>query len=477
MKKIFFSLMLLVLTSSIFSQDNTSGYVCRYGFTFEISLQKNWGYGKPVVLGITPNTSAHAGGLQVSDVIESINGKSTQGHTADEFFLWMQNSDSELIEIEVSNLKEKNRKLSLNRYCNLSNALTERDIAKVYSFYSLEDVHARQFSCPFKIQGNPDVQFLNYQTFAFPEIDPANRELEQMINAAIKKSLEDKGLNESIGNPDLIVHSYYSYGKNPNYNPSGNVDKLPVESRYNPETKSWETLPIYFNPLIHPNQAQFLLKFGIRLVDPKKSFGDNMYVVWELESNELLKSAYSLNKYAQSHIPLMLMAYPYSHTTENPSYYYSKTDYNYTGINFNMDNMEEIIDIDFSAPAVAAGIQAGDVIEKINGIKFNNNPKSADSKYKQFILKTTPLRDAKTQFTNAEGFSRCMYWDKMKYVQISDEFQKSEFSTAFSYLFFFEPYINLSGTNIVNFEIKRGRNKEVIRIKPVIVKEEVFEIR
>lgn len=476
MKKIFSAFLLLLFAGITFAQGD-SGYICRYGFTFEISVKKNWGYGKPVVLSILPNTSAHAGGLLVNDIIESINGKSTQGHTSDEIFVWLQNSEAEHVELEVSNLKERNRLLSLNRYCNFSNALTEKDLAEVYAFYSLEDIHTRKFSCPFKIQENPDIQLLDYKTFAFPEVDEANEELEQIINFSIKKSLEGKGLVESIVNPDLIIHTYYSYSRNPNYNPSGNIEKLPAETRYNMQTQSWETLPIYFNPLIHPNQAQFLLKLGIRFIVPEKSFGDNMYVIWETEADELLQSAYSLSNYAQFHIPLMLMNYPYTRTNENPSYYYNKTHYNYTGINFNMDNMKEIIDVEFSSPAAAAGIQAGDVIEKINGIKFENNPQTADNKYKQFILKTTPLRDTKTQFTNAEGFTRCMYWNKINYAQIYDEFQKPEFSTAFSYLFYFEPYINLSETNMISFEIKRGRTKETVRVTPVIVRQETFELR
>ena len=475
-EKIVCLVIFLFSVNSFWAQERESGYVCRYGFTFEISTQKSWGYGKPVVLSVTPNTSADAAGLKANDIIDSLNGKDTKGYSSDDIFMWLQNSDDR-VELKISNLKEKNRELHLNRYCKLSNAITEKDLASVYSFYSLESVRSQMFSCPFKIQINPDIDLLNYETFAFTEVEPNNQELEQAINSSLKKVLEEKGLTESIVRPDLIVHTYYSYSKNPNYKPSGNTDKLPLENRYNMNTKTWETLPVFLNPLIHSNQAQFLLKFGIRLIDPKKSMGENMYVVWELEANELLKSNYPLTNYAQFHIPLMLMNYPYPKSTEDPQYYYSRTNHNYTGINFNMDNMKEIVDVDFSASAEEAGINIGDIIEKINGIKFENNTKSAGNKYKQFILKTNHLRDPKTQFTNADGFSRCMYWDKMKYVQVSDEFRKPEHATAFSYLFYFEPYINLSETNILHFDIKRGTKKLTIRIKPIIVTEEIFENR
>jgi hypothetical protein len=141
-----------------------------------------------------------------------------------------------------------------------------------------------------------------------------------------------------------------------------------------------------------------------------------------------------------------------------------------------MNNLREITEVAPSSPAATAGIQAGDIVEKINGIQFINNTRTADNNYRQFIFRTTSLRDQTTLFTNADGFSRCMYWDRMKYAQIYDEFRKSEFSTTFSYLFYFQPYINLSGTNMVIFSIKRGNRKQDIRVRPVIISEEIFEI-
>jgi hypothetical protein len=62
----------------------------------------------------------------------------------------------------------------------------------------------------------------------------------------------------------------------------------------------------------------------------------------------------------------------------------------------------------------------------------------------------------------------------MNYAQIQDELRKPEYSTAFSYLFYFEPYINLSGTNIIRFSIIRGNQKAEAKIRPVIYSEEVF---
>ena len=466
-------ILLAFLTSCLiaFSQAE-SKMVCQHGFTFEISMQKNWGYLQPVVLGVTPNTSADAAGLHVNDIIEQIDGKSTLNENIETIISRIQNSD-EQIQLTVSNLGESHQTLTLNKYCHLSNSITERDLASVYSFYSLEDVQTRAFTCPFKTSVNPDNNLFLYATFGFAAPDSNNQELDKNINAAIRKSLEQKGLKYSEKKPDLIVHTHYSFTPNPNFRNSANAGKFPVANRYHVNTKSMENLPIYYHPLIHSNQAKFFLKFGIQLVDNKKNKAS---VVWECEANELLQSVYPVDEYAEFHVPLMLMQYPYPKSTETASFYYSRSGYNYTGISYNMDNLKEVTEVAPFSPAEKAGIQAGDVIEKINGIKFVNNPKTADNNYRQFIFKTSSLREPATQFTNADGFTRCMYWDKMKYALIQDEFKKPEFSTVFSYLFYFQPYINLSGTNIVSFSIVRNKQKMEIKIKPVIVSEERFEV-
>jgi len=445
--------------------------VCQYGFTFEISMQKNWGYAQPVVLTVTPNTSAEAAGLQVDDIIEKINGKPTSGENIETIIDWLQNANNN-IQLIVSNIRGTNQNRTLTKYCHPNNLLTEKDLADTYSFYSLEDAQTRAFACPFKTSANQESNLLQYTSFGFATPNSDNLALEKTINASIRKSLEEKGLKYSERNPDFIIHTRYSLTANPNFRNSINADKFPIVCRYNVHKKLPENLPVYYNSLIHTDHAKFFLKFGIQLIDNKKK---NNSVVWECVADELLKTDYSLSDYAIFHIPLMFMQYPYPKSTEAAQFFYSRSKYNYTGIRYNMDNLKEIADVDPSSPAAKAGIQPGDIIEKINGIKFINNPKTADSNYKQFILKTFPLRDPKTQFTNAEGFTRCMYWAPEKYAFVYDEFRKPEYTTVFAYLFYFRQYVNLSGTNIITFTISRGKQKEEIKITPEIVSEEVFE--
>ena len=475
MKKFIPFLILLNCYFVVFAQ-NEPVYICRHGFTFEISTQKNWGYNKPVILTVTPNSSAHANGIQMYDIIEEVNGEKTEGQTIGTINNWLQNPLKERLTLTVSNLKEDSRVVTLTKQCTPANALTEKDLASVYSFYSLENAQNQVFTCPFITNATSGVNLGSYKTFGFAPVDENNENLEETLNEIIRTSLEKKGLIYTRNNPDLIISTYYSYNKNLNYNRNDNTVKLPTEIRYNVATHKMVLLPIYYNPLINSKQAEYFLNLGIRFTDRKLLTGDKVAIVWECEANELIQSGnYTLDKYAVFHIPLMLMQYPYIKSKKTAKFHYSHLKYNYTGINYNMDKLKEIVKIDYLSPASKSDLQAGDKILEINEIKFIDNPKSADNKYKQFILKTMNLRDPKTQYTNADGFTKCMFWDKFKYAEVNQEFMKPNNSTAFSYLFYFEPYINLLDANIVTFLVERDKRKMVVAIKPTVITEDIFE--
>ncbi|MDR3061764.1 MAG: DUF4136 domain-containing protein [Dysgonamonadaceae bacterium] len=472
MKQLFL-LFSLLSVFPVYSQQS-SDFVCRLGFTFEMSFKDNWGKNMPVILSVDPLSPADAAGLKVNDIVESINDVSTENKMFNEINLWLQNGSSGDLRLTVSNLSYKKKAVVLRKDCKLSNALNERNLASVYSFYSLENIQERSFICPFKTTLHSGLNLMNYKTFGFMEVDQNNRELEEVINESIRKALEKKGLIYQPDNADLIVSTYYSYDKNLNYEASPGAEKLPLASRYNMQTEKMETLPVYYHPLINQKQAKYLLNLGIRMIDRLRSSGSNLVVAWECEANEMLSSDYSINNYAVFHIPLMLMQYPYPQTLETAQFMYLSMKYNYTGLNYNIDNLKEVVDVDRYSPAYRASIKPGDEIERICGIKIENNPKTASESYKQFIYKTMPLRDVHTVYTNSSGFTQCMFWDKFKYAQIADEFKKTDNATIYSYLFYFEPYIHLSGTNILTFDIKRGKERMSVKVTPVLRLETMF---
>ncbi len=472
MKRILLLLSFFVVLS-VYSQQ-PSDFVCRLGFNFEMSLQDSWGKNKPVVLAVESLSPADAAGLKVNDIIEAVNGASTENKMFSDITMWLQSGGSDDLRLTVSNLSYKNKDVVLHKDCKLSNSLNEKDLASVYSFYSLEDIQERSFTCPFKTTLHSGVNLMNYKTFSFTEVDPNNRELEDVINASIKNALEQRGLVYQERNGDLLVTTYYSYNKNLNYDGNPNAEKFPLAARYNIRTEKMEMIPVYYHPLINQKQARYLLSLGIRLLDRVRSSGANLAVVWECEANEMLSTDYPLNSYSAFHIPLMLMQYPYPQTMETAQFFYSSMKYNYTGLSYNIDNLKEIVDVDRYSPAFQAGIKPGDEVEKICGIKIENNPKTASESYKQFIYKTMNLRDSKTVYTDASGFTQCMFWDKLKYAQVADEFKKEENATVYSYLFYFEPYISLSPTNVLTLDIRRGKEKINLKVTPTVRMEKIF---
>ncbi len=475
MKRIFSLLIFsFLILPAAFSQ-LPGDFVCRLGFTYEISSQESWGKNRPVVLSVQPLSPADEAGLKINDVIESINGVKTEGQPIDALNGMFQNNSLDQLKLVVRNLGYKDKGVNLNKDCKLSRALNERDLSMVYSFYSLEDMQLRGFSCPFRTTLRASSDFSNYKTFGFMPVDENNKALEDVINASIRKALEKRGLIYQAENPDLAISTNYSYNKNKNFQEDTNVDKLPVACRYNMETGKMENLPIYYHPLIGDKQAQYLLSLGIQLIDRSRSSGNNLHVIWECEANELLGSDYPLDAYSRLHIPLMLMQYPYPQTLGEARFRYNSMKYNYTGLNYNIDNLEEVIDVDRLSPAYQSSLKPGDQIERICGIKIQPDQTTASEAYKQFIYKTISLRDPKTTYTDANGFTQCMFWNRLNYAQVSDEFKNPRYATAYSYLFYFEPYINLSGTNILTFDVKRGRERLSMKVTPVIRTESSFE--
>ena len=65
---------ILCLTTTLCATAQNSSTVCRLGFAYELSQRSQWGFEKPVVRSLVPNSSAEQSGLKVDDVIERIDG-------------------------------------------------------------------------------------------------------------------------------------------------------------------------------------------------------------------------------------------------------------------------------------------------------------------------------------------------------------------------------------------------------------------
>lgn len=464
-------------------QDRASqqgGSVCRLGFTYEISESNHWGKGKPVIKTVIPYTPAEQAGVAGYDIIEAIDGVATETLRAEELTQMLNPVGKNEVVLTLKNLSSPSKQTLVKKECKMANAITEDQLAAAFSMYSLETTTEREFTCPFKTTVTPDtVDFASFTTFAFTPLDENNARLESAINDAIEKELTKKGLVVDAEQPDILVQTFYFFDKNPNYT---GLNKVVVKNdpifRYNFTRSKMETFP-FLDPASAEAEAEYLLQFGIRLIDQRDVPGR---VLWECEANELMTDSYRLDDYARIHVPLMCMQYPFmcnveTHSRASVRYTVSKKSYNYTGISYDIDRLDYVVDVNRNSPAYAAGIRPRDIVEKIDRHEMGYTAEEFSEAYKTFILNTMRYRNPNTCFRDANGFRYCMLWDTSKYAQVADAIHNPEYLAAFSYLYNFAPYVNPSDNNACTFYIERGKKKMEVIIRPTIRSEVMIEIK
>mgnify|MGYP000546310471 CR=1 FL=1 len=475
MRKIILFLALLAAIHTTGNSQQKNETICRLGFDYDISQSRNWGYNQLVVTKVYPYSSAELAGLKKFDIIDTINGIDVRTISDGEIEQLLNPAGQSEVVMTVKNLAHDSRQILIKKDCKKSLSISEDQLASAFSMYSLETTKEVDFTCPFKTTVTKDtVSFSQFKTFAFSPIDENNRELEEKINENIKNELTKKGMTVDVVQPDILIQTYYYFDKNPNYVGTNKiVVKKEAVYRYNLAHNKVEKFP-FLASNTSESEAEYLLQFGIRLIDQKIQPGR---VLWECESNELMETAYSLNDYAQAHTPLMFMQYPYVKYSLNVPYHISMKSYNYTGISYDINRLELISEVKRNSPAYEVGIRAKDVVEKIGRNKMGYTSEEFSKAYKQFITKTLSYRDPKTIFTDSNGFKYCMLWDVFKYPQVADAINEPDNLGAFSYLYFFTPYINPTGNNACTFVIRRGKEKKEVVIRPTIHTETTIEVK
>lgn len=473
MKQLILFAILIGCISTVSAQHNNMS--CRLGFSYEFSKNNNWGKDKPVIMKVYPNSPAENAGIMQNDIIEKIDGLNIADIDWDDVDSLLTASENDQIELTVHNFSNQARTVTITKECYSNSALSESQLATAFSMYSVEDTHDRLFVCPFVTKTTDDpVDFSKFKTFDFTlSEDHAISGIETTINEALKTVLIQKGLQHSTLNPDFMIHTYYTFNRNPNFRgKSKETEKQAPVIRYDITRDKITTFPFY-NASTPESEAEYLLELGIRFIDQRHLQGR---VLWESEANELMSAPYAIEEYASIHIPLMCMQFPYVKYSRNAQFILTKKAYNYTGINYSIDKLNEVVNVDFDSPAYEAGILPRDVIEKIENKRMDYTPNEFTAAYHQFITNTLKFRDSKTRFTDANGFPNCMFWDTFKYTQIAKAFEREKHMTAFSYLYHFRPYVNPSKNSSCTFVIRRGTERLEIVLRPRLYSEKTIEL-
>ena len=473
MKKFFF-ICLFLSAFSIHLKSQSYDKNCYFGFTFEISKNTNWGYGELVITRVEPDSPAEKTGINVGDIIMEINGKATYLRDNQTIANWLfEDMYAPTVNFTIRNMNTYFKEYTLYRECIAINSVSEFQLSDIFSFYSLENTHQRIFSLPLHVEPNKDVDYTDYHTYDFYTSDKNVPAIDAHISALLEKELTAKGLVRDTNDPDIVVQAYYSYGPNPKFTGLNSTGRARGIWRYDSEKQQMVLLPIFNanDPDVDKN-GQYIVEYGFSLYDRKYINAGKLTQIWDCNIKDYLSSSFSLSDYVKLHTPLMLKQFPYTTQKTEAKYQIDFNRYNYTGIHFDADDLITVKDVDIDSPAYKAGIRAGYIIEKINNKKVEHTKENLSDAYKRFISETMVYRDQATKFTNAQGYTDCMYWHPAHYPEIAKEFSKPEYKTYFSYLYEFEKYVNNNSKaeNIVYIEAWDGMQTRRFTVTPQIRK-------
>ena len=457
-------LLLLLLGSFVVVQ--AQDVSCRYGFSYELSNNPHWGKDKPVITSVYAYSPAHRAGIKPFDIIEEVEGVPVTENVLDDIHLFLNPEGKEIVELTLKNISDGIRKVKIKKECKSVYALSETELSAAFAMYAVEDNHDRLFTCPFVTTQTKDaVDFADFKSFDFSGVGDNQPGLASKINEIIRKELTNRGLKNDPVNPDLLVQIYYSLNKNPNFKPkTAKSEAVDAVYRYDLIRDRWAKLP-FLPPNTIETEAEYIIKLGFRFEDRKFSPGR---IIWECEANELMHETFPLEDFAYIHIPLMSMQYPYVKYGRNIQFRLAKKKYNYTGINYSIDNISVVASVDPYSPAAGAGIQPFDRLDAIEDKRMDRTSKQFTAAYHQFLVNTLKYRDIGTRFTDANGFPDCMLWHTTKYPLIVKEFNNKKNLTAFSYLFKYAPFVNDTGNNTCSFKLQRNKEKLEFILRPEI---------
>ncbi len=450
---------LLSATATSAQSATGSDQVCRIGMQYQISYNEHWGANRPVIITVEPGSAADVAGLKPGDVIEKVAGKATASLDEVDFQKLLISGNT--TRLEVSDLSGT-KQITLGRDCQSRYILSERQLARSFSFYSLQDASDRRIVRPYKVKTSTKADFTNLRTYSFAASSPDNEEIDIAVYKEVGKYLSAMGMKETLNNPDVIVDCYYLFDNNKLFT-SFNSSAPHNSWQYSPRDKKMISIPIMPAGTQEIN-APYVIQLGVRLINAR----NNLQIFWQCESNDFLSTPLELAEYARYNVPLMMMEFPFIRYRENPTFRLRSQRYFYTGLYYQANDLSLVAAVDPDSPAAKAGLKAGDRIISINGIPALSGSEEYSSAYKEFIKKSMKYRTEEDTFTDANGLAGCRYWSPKNYEKIARMMAQPKYKPAFAYLFFFRSYVNDQQITSCVFQVQRDGMPESILVQPVL---------
>lgn len=467
--RVFYALLIVIVSSMAAFAQKVGVPVtrCEVGLLYQISYQPNWGDSHAIVVEVLPDSPAALAGVKVGDIIETIDGISTQEMSEEEINASLLDPTRREVTIAVSNFGYRNKEIVLHKVCLPIDALSEAQLARSFQMYSLEDVTDRRFTMPFIYTVPVKRNFIDYKSFSFPA-DKRITNLEKSITQA----LQNKGLKYVERGGDLEIQVRVNMEQNPNYRAGAESDLEEGLRNYRLNTQTGD---IQEYPFLSINAPAFTgthrLTIDVKMIDTK----DNTQI-WSVTAKERLNQQYDADNYIRNFGSLMFANFPLVRYVMNPTYVLHKNNYRYIGIHLDARDLQRVLWVDKGSPADKAGLIAGDRIKAINGLPLHKSVDTMTEAYMSFVARTWDLRDPATIYPSSEGFQRNMYWKVDKYLQVAEMLQYPKLYGALSYLFSHRTYVHSPIIKDIVLDIDRGGKSEAIAVKPILKQLDYVEI-